>query len=223
MEQVLREMGTALQNGASLSIILPDHPNVGRAFSDQGLKRLRHEAPQAAEEGRIQAFSLATSTREDGQEHYRPIYVHAKVGIVDDLWSTVGPGNLNNRGMKDDTEMNVFTLNSDLTRELRFMLQAEHLGLIEPDDLLALSRFLNKNRQSEIEKQRGEQLFHYLKEMLDDPLAAMHLMSERARENLQRCKANQPLIGHLLPYLTGEEAIQQGLNFRKEHGWIEEP
>ncbi len=222
MEHLLRELGAALQRGASMSIILPDHPNVGRAFSDQGVMRLRDEAPQAAEEGRIQAFCLATSTREDGREHYRPIYVHAKVGIVDDLWSTVGSGNLNNRGMKDDTEMNVATINSELTRGLRFMLQAEHLGLIEPDDLLVLSRFLNKIRQTAAEYKRGEQLLDYLKEMLDDPQAALHLMSERAWENLQRYKANQPLIGHLLPYLTGDEAVQQGLNFREEYGWIEE-
>ena len=223
MEYILRELGAALQRGASMSIILPDHPNVGRAFSDEGLMRLRNEAPQAAEEGRIQAFCLATSTRENGQEHYRPIYVHAKVGIVDDLWSTVGSGNLNNRGMRDDTEMNVATLNSELTRGLRFMLQAEHLGLIESDDLLVLSRFLHNNRQSAAEHKRGEQLLDYLKEILDDPLAAMHMMSERAWENLRRYKANQPLVGHLLPYLTGDEAPQQGLNFRQEHGWIEEP
>ena len=223
MEHILRELGAALQRGASMSIILPDHPNVGRAFSDEGLARLRNEAPQAEEEGRIHAFSLATSTRKNGQEHYRPIYVHAKVGIVDDLWSTVGSGNLNNRGMRDDTEINVSTVNSELTRGLRFMLQAEHLGLVEADDLLVLSRFLGKNKQSVAEQKRGEQLLAYLQETLDDPLAAMHMMSERAWENLRRYKANQPLVGHLLPYLTGDEAIQQGLNFREEHGWIEEP
>jgi hypothetical protein len=47
-------------------------------------------------------------------------------------------------------------------------------------------------------------------------------MRERAEENLQRYKAKQPLLGHLLPYLTGEEARQQGLPFREEHGWLEE-
>jgi len=29
-------------------------------------------------------------------------------------------------------------------------------------------------------------------------------------------------VGHLLPYLKVEDAQQQGLNFREEHGWIEE-
>jgi len=62
-----------------------------------------------------------------------------------------------------------------------------------------------------------------LEDKLGDPVVAIRLMYERARENLQRYKNNQPLIGHLLPYLTGEEAQKQGLNFREEHGWIEEP
>jgi hypothetical protein len=47
------------------------------------------------------------------------------------------------------------------------------------------------------------------------------MMVERARDNLQRYKAKQPLVGQLLPYLTAEEATQQGLNFREAHGWIE--
>jgi hypothetical protein len=47
-------------------------------------------------------------------------------------------------------------------------------------------------------------------------------MIERARDNLCRYKAGQPLVGHLLPYLTAQEARQHGLRFREEHGWIEE-
>jgi hypothetical protein len=48
-------------------------------------------------------------------------------------------------------------------------------------------------------------------------------MTERAQDNLRRYKAKQPLQGHLLPYLSADEATQQGLNFREEHGWLEEP
>jgi phosphatidylserine/phosphatidylglycerophosphate/cardiolipin synthase-like enzyme len=53
--------------------------------------------------------------------------VHAKVAIVDDLWSTLGSANLNNRGMHDDTELNVATLDAELARGLRMLLWAEHL------------------------------------------------------------------------------------------------
>lgn len=223
MEQIVRELGAALQRGAAMAIILPDHPNVGRAFSDAGLARLRAEAPQAEEEGRIGVFTLATSERKNGHEHYRPIYVHAKVAIVDDLWATVGSGNLNNRGMRDDTEMNVATLDAALAYGLRLMLQAEHLGLIHEEDLFALSRLLGEQRQPPEEKVRALRLQSYLDETLGNPLVALRMMHERAWENLRRYKANQPLVGHLLPYLTAAEATQQGLNFREEKGWIEEP
>jgi hypothetical protein len=47
-------------------------------------------------------------------------------------------------------------------------------------------------------------------------------MIDRAHDNLRRYKANLPLIGHLLPYLTAEEATQEGLPFREDFGWIEE-
>ncbi|EFH81824.1 hypothetical protein Krac_2577 [Ktedonobacter racemifer DSM 44963] len=47
-------------------------------------------------------------------------------------------------------------------------------------------------------------------------------MHECAWNNLQRYKENRPLIGHLLPYLSVAEAANQGLNFREEHGWLEE-
>ena len=90
MERNLTELAAALQRGATVALVLPDHPNVGRAFTDAGLTRLREEAPEAAAQGRIQAFCLAASTEVDGAEDYRPIYVHAKVTIVDDLWSTLG-------------------------------------------------------------------------------------------------------------------------------------
>ena len=36
-----------------------------------------------------------------------PVYVHAKVGVVDDAWLTVGSANLNEHSFFNDTEMNV--------------------------------------------------------------------------------------------------------------------
>ncbi len=223
MEQNLHELGAALQRGASLAIVLPDHPNVGRAFTDEGLAHLRAKAPQAVEEGRLQVFCLATSTKERGHEHYRPIYVHSKVAIVDDIWVTVGSANLNNRGMRDDTEMNVASLDTELAYGLRLLLQGEHLGLIQDGDLFAMARLLGRQIQSVEEKERGQRIQQELQEMLDDPFIAMRMMHERAWENLKRYKANQPLVGHLLPYLTAAEATQQGLNCHHDHGWLEEP
>ena len=223
MDRNIRELGAALRRGATMSIVLPDHPNVGRAFTDAGLERLRQEAPEAAAQGRIQAFSLGTSTTRDGVEHYRPIYVHAKVAVIDDLFSTVGSGNLNNRGMRDDTEMNVATLDPDLARGLRIMLTAEHLDLFDEDELFTVARHLGGQRQKPATEQRAKEIWENLQQRLGDPLIGLGMMVERAQENLRRFKAKQPLIGHLLPYLSEEEARREGLNFRENHGWIEDP
>ena len=42
-----------------------------------------------------------------------PIYVHAKVGIVDDRWLTLGSANLNEHSLFNDTEMNVVAHDPD--------------------------------------------------------------------------------------------------------------
>jgi hypothetical protein len=103
------------------------------------------------------------------------------------------------------------------------MLQGEHLGLVKEQDLYAMSRMLGQQYQSQAEREQGQHAQQYLEQALGDPSVALRLMHQRAWENLARYKKNQPLLGHLLPYLTAEEARQQGLNFREEHGWIEEP
>ena len=56
-----------------------------------------------------------------------PLYVHAKIGIVDDTWLTVGSANLNEHSFVNDTEMNVVTCDPRLARETRLRLWAEHL------------------------------------------------------------------------------------------------
>jgi len=56
-----------------------------------------------------------------------PIYVHAKVGIVDDRWLTVGSANLNDHSLLNDTELNVVTHDPTLARATRLGLWAEHL------------------------------------------------------------------------------------------------
>ncbi len=56
-----------------------------------------------------------------------PIYVHAKIGIVDDRWLTIGSANLNDHSLFNDTELNVVANDPDLARQTRLALWAEHL------------------------------------------------------------------------------------------------
>jgi phosphatidylserine/phosphatidylglycerophosphate/cardiolipin synthase-like enzyme len=55
--------------------------------------------------------------------------VHAKIGIVDDAWLTLGSANLNEHSLFNDTEMNVVTHDTALARETRLRLWSEHLEL----------------------------------------------------------------------------------------------
>ena len=56
-----------------------------------------------------------------------PLYVHAKVGIVDDRWMTIGSANLNAHSLFNDSEVNVITDDAELARRTRVRLWAEHL------------------------------------------------------------------------------------------------
>ena len=55
------------------------------------------------------------------------VYVHAKVGVVDDHWLTVGSANLNAHSLLNDTEMNIVTHDEEIARSTRLRLWAEHL------------------------------------------------------------------------------------------------
>jgi phosphatidylserine/phosphatidylglycerophosphate/cardiolipin synthase-like enzyme len=61
-------------------------------------------------------------------EGAHPVYVHAKIGIVDDRWLTLGSANLNEHSFFNDTEMNVVTHDPGLARSVRLRLWSEHLG-----------------------------------------------------------------------------------------------
>jgi phosphatidylserine/phosphatidylglycerophosphate/cardiolipin synthase-like enzyme len=58
-----------------------------------------------------------------------PIYVHAKLGIVDDRWLTIGSANLNEHSLFNDTEVNLVSCETELARATREQLWAEHLEL----------------------------------------------------------------------------------------------
>jgi phosphatidylserine/phosphatidylglycerophosphate/cardiolipin synthase-like enzyme len=55
------------------------------------------------------------------------VYVHAKIGIVDDHWLCIGSANLNEHSFYNDTEACVITTDEALVRETRLRLWREHL------------------------------------------------------------------------------------------------
>jgi phosphatidylserine/phosphatidylglycerophosphate/cardiolipin synthase-like enzyme len=108
-------------------LVLPARPNIGKRDTDLHVRALR-EADGGR--GRVHVFSLYTAAPDEKRAWvYKPIYVHAKVGIVDDRWCTVGSANLNERGLEGDSELNAQVIDDELAREARLRLWAEHLRL----------------------------------------------------------------------------------------------
>ncbi len=60
-----------------------------------------------------------------------PVYVHAKIAIVDDAWLTIGSANLNEHSLFNDTEMNIVLHDPAVATSTRRRLWAEHLELSE--------------------------------------------------------------------------------------------
>ncbi|GAA3391374.1 phospholipase D family protein [Cryptosporangium minutisporangium] len=85
-----------------------------------------------------------------------PVYVHAKVCVIDDVWAVVGSDNLNRRSWTYDSELSCAVIDEErdrrepvdpaglgdgarvYARDLRLALAAEHLEL-RPDELDALA------------------------------------------------------------------------------------
>jgi phosphatidylserine/phosphatidylglycerophosphate/cardiolipin synthase-like enzyme len=95
------------------------------------------------------------------------VYVHAKIGIVDDRWLTVGSANLNSHSLFNDTEMNVVTLDPRVARETRLRLWSEHLELpreeVDADPTELVERYWEPIAEEQLARlQAGQPLTHRL-------------------------------------------------------------
>ena len=136
MRALVEDLARAAERGVHIGLTLPDHPNVGRPVTDDTIGWLREHAPHAVAEHRLHFYTLATSSpdAQSAAMRYRPVYVHAKVAVIDDRWATVGSANLNSRGMSHDAEMNVAIAQQAFASGLRRILWAEHSGVSLPAD-----------------------------------------------------------------------------------------
>ena len=108
-------------------VLLPARANDGADISRGQVAALIHAADETTR------FLACTIYAREGNLR-DPVYVHSKIGIVDDRWLTVGSANLNAHSLFHDTEMNVVTLDPDVARATRLRLWSEHLELPLEDD-----------------------------------------------------------------------------------------
>ncbi|HEV2636367.1 MAG TPA: phospholipase D family protein [Actinocrinis sp.] len=114
------------QEDFRLLVLLPTRPNDGADTTRGQLGRL---IDADAGNGRL----LAVTVNSHSADKTAPLYVHAKVGIVDDAWLTVGSANLNEHSLFNDTEVNVIIRDPDQVRATRLRLWSEHLQLTETE------------------------------------------------------------------------------------------
>jgi phosphatidylserine/phosphatidylglycerophosphate/cardiolipin synthase-like enzyme len=144
-------------------VLLPAKPNNG-ADTTRGQLGVLAGADNGA--GRFLATTLsARSGRLTG-----PLYVHAKIGIVDDAWLTVGSANLNEHSFFNDTEMNVVTCDPNVARETRLRLWAEHLERsveeVSGEPAQVIDALWRPIAAEQLERrERGEPLTHRLLEL----------------------------------------------------------
>jgi phosphatidylserine/phosphatidylglycerophosphate/cardiolipin synthase-like enzyme len=104
-----------------LVVLLPARPNNGQDDTRGQLGVLADADDRGNPHFLATTLRSRTGTRDDA------LYVHAKVGIVDDRWLTIGSANLNAHSLLNDTEMNIVTDDALLATATRERLWAEHL------------------------------------------------------------------------------------------------
>jgi phosphatidylserine/phosphatidylglycerophosphate/cardiolipin synthase-like enzyme len=102
-------------------VVLPGHPSTG-ADDTRGQLAVLSEAD-------VDERLLCCTLVARGNGATESVYVHAKIGIVDDRWLTLGSANLNEHSLFNDTEVNLVIDDPELAAATRRRLWAEHLEL----------------------------------------------------------------------------------------------
>jgi phosphatidylserine/phosphatidylglycerophosphate/cardiolipin synthase-like enzyme len=154
-EEVAESLGEALRANQDLHLIalLPPVPEQEGTVSETPERLGQRKAWDIAKDAGGDRVALYSVENDAG----RPIYIHAKACIVDDVWAMVGSDNLNRRSWTHDSELSCAVLDDTIderepvdpaglgdrarryARELRLTLWREHLGsLADEFELLDL-------------------------------------------------------------------------------------
>ena len=103
--------------------LVPDVAGLNRTAQvlgrERALRRLMEIAP-----GRVAAYGIENHAG-------TPVYVHAKVCVIDDTWASTGSDNFNRRSWTHDSELSAVVVDSDYAQRLRLTLAAEHLDRLD--------------------------------------------------------------------------------------------
>lgn len=131
VNEIVECLRAALQRGVEVVLVLP-----AEAVIAPNLEALRT----------FEKCTLAgiAGIGTDGKR--KPVWVHAKLMVVDDAWATVGSCNLHSASAFGNSELNVAFWHPETVRALRVSLLSEHLGrdTADLDDCTALRLFRDR-------------------------------------------------------------------------------
>lgn len=117
-----------LPNKAEDFLVGPAIANRQRVLLDLIRNAARKVTPK-----RDRVFVYTPMNWHAARAEYLGIYVHAKVGIIDDRWVTIGSANDSARSFEYDTELNAFLDDPAQATSFRKALWAEHMQVGEDD------------------------------------------------------------------------------------------
>jgi len=107
---------------------------------------------------------ICTLVAPDSPAHdWQEVYIHSKLMIIDDVFTTLGSANINERSMTVDSELNVCTEDPAVARPLRRHLWGMHTGEEVLDDMGETYKNWgdlfkeNKRRQFDYDGKKGQQ------------------------------------------------------------------
>ena len=157
VEVLAEKLRTPPRDDFRLVCVLPAKPKDGNDDTRGQLGELLE-----ADDGNGRVLACALYQRGPGGH---PVYVHAKIGIVDDEWLTLGSANLNEHSLFNDTEMNVVLRDPALARAARLRLWREHLERddVDGDPVQVIDGVWKPLAEEQLaRRERGEPLEHRL-------------------------------------------------------------
>ena len=163
--EIVQILETKLRNPPSddfrVVVLLPHKANNGQDDTRGMLGRLI-----AADAGANRFLATTIVSRSGARSG--PLYVHAKIGIVDDAWLAIGSANLNEHSLFNDTEVDVVTCDAAMARATRLQLWAEHLERsdVDRDPSYVIDSMWRPISSEQLERRRrGAPLTHHLIEL----------------------------------------------------------
>jgi len=159
---LIERLEAALQRGVDVTVLVPAlaMPEICRVRTHPRVKPVFDMIDALAQYDNFLLAGLGSNRPGGG---YEDIYVHAKIALIDDEWTTIGSANAMFRSFRGDTEMNVTFWDQQVTRELRRELFSEHLGesINGADDRAALAIYReraieNRRRRDDGQAMRGQ-------------------------------------------------------------------